>query len=79
MIILQKDAKRIITDYFKQWAAERVVGRPPNGSDGVLFYGHLQAEKRQLLEFRHPSTDKRQVVQSWLCHVEPFAYCNARF
>ena len=66
MIILQSDAKRIITDYFKVWASERVLGRDANGSDGVLFFAHLQAEKRQLLEFRHPSTDKQQVVQSWL-------------
>jgi hypothetical protein len=66
MIILQSDAKRIITDYFKVWAAERVSGRTATGSDGVLFFAHLQAEKRQLLEFRHPSTDKLQVVQSWL-------------
>jgi hypothetical protein len=66
MIILQADARRIITNYFKEWAAERVTGRTANGSDGVLFFAHLQAEKRQLLEFRHPSTDKQQVVQSWL-------------
>ena len=66
MIILQSDAKRIITDYFKIWAAERVLGRTANGSDGVWFFAHLQAEKRQLLEFRHPSTDKQQVVQAWL-------------
>jgi hypothetical protein len=66
MIILQSDARRIITDYFKVWAAERTPGRAANGSDSVLFFEHLQAEKRQLLEFRHPSTDKQQVVQSWL-------------
>jgi len=67
MIILQSDAKRIITEYFRVWAAERVTGRAANGSDSVLFFAHLQAEKRQLLEFRHPSTDKQQVVQAWLC------------
>ena len=66
MIILQSDARRIITDYFKVWAAERVLGRAANGSDGVLFFAHLQAEKRQLLEFRHPSIDKQQVVHAWL-------------
>lgn len=66
MIILQSDAKRIITDYFRVWAAERVPGRTANGDDSALFYAHLQAEKQQLLEFRHPSTDKLQVVQSWL-------------
>jgi hypothetical protein len=66
MIILQSDAKRIITDYFKVWAAERAPGRTATGSDSALFYEHLQSEKRQLLEFRHPSTDKQQVVQSWL-------------
>jgi hypothetical protein len=66
MIILQSDAKRIITEYFRVWAADRVLGRTANGSDSVQFFEHLQSEKRQLLEFRHPSTDKQQVVQSWL-------------
>ena len=66
MIILQSDAKRIITEYFRVWAAERVPGRAANGSDSVEFFEHLQSEKKQLLEFRHPSTDKQQVVQSWL-------------
>jgi hypothetical protein len=66
MIILQSDAKRIITEYFRVWSAERLLGRAANGSDSVEFFEHLQSEKKQLLEFRHPSTDKQQVVQSWL-------------
>jgi hypothetical protein len=66
MIILQSDARRIIIDYFRVWAAERVPGRAATSSDGALFFAHLQAEKMQLLQFRHPSTDKLQVVQSWL-------------
>jgi hypothetical protein len=66
MIILQSDAKRIITDYFRVWATESVSDRSASVNDGALFYAHLKSEKAQLLEFRHPSLDKLQVVQSWL-------------
>ena len=66
MIILQSDAKRLITEYFKVWASESLPNRSANLSDGALFYDHLEVEKAQLLEFRHPSPDKLQVVQSWL-------------
>ena len=66
MIILQSDAKRIITNYFKVWASESLADRSATLSDGAKFYAHLTADKAQLLEFRHPSPDKMQVVQSWL-------------
>lgn len=69
MIILQSDAQRIITDYFKSWAAEHLEGRSATSSDGLAFFKHLQADKAQLLTFRHPSPDKQQVVHAWLARA----------
>jgi len=61
-IVLQSDAKAAIISDFGGWAKQH----PATASDSRLFYGYLQANKRHLLEFRHPNPDKFQVVHSWL-------------
>ena len=64
-IVLQSDAKAAIVADFGTWA-KKLSGRPATADDSRLFYGHLKANKRYLLEFRHPNPDKWQVVHSWL-------------
>ena len=64
-IVLQSDAKAAIIADFGKWA--QVNSRvPASAEDTRIFYGLLQANKRYLLEFRHPNPDKWQVVHSWL-------------
>jgi hypothetical protein len=64
-IVLQSDAKAAILADFGRWAEERLA---VSGTtvDSRVFYSHLNANKRHLLEFRHPNPDKCQVVHSWL-------------
>jgi hypothetical protein len=64
-IVLQSDARAAILADFSGWAEKHSV-RPATVADSRLFYGYLQANKRHILEFRHPNPDKFQVVQSWL-------------
>ena len=65
-IVLQEHARRAIIADFGIWAAENLDRRPATAADSKVFFGHLQSDRRHLLEFRHPCPDKWQVVHSWL-------------
>jgi hypothetical protein len=63
-MITQDEAKRRILGEFRSWARDQDKSTP-NGTDGLIFFGHLQQERPELLAFRYGG-DKWQIVHGWL-------------
>jgi len=60
------DARRAVLAEWDSWATKHITpGATPNGHDAMLFFGHLQKNRSDLLEFRYPG-DKWQRVHGWL-------------
>jgi len=67
---MKKDeAKRLIIQEWDKWAASNLT--PDNdhtSGDALVFFGHLQKRRQDLLTFRHRG-DKWQAVHGWLLSV----------
>ena len=62
-MIRHEDAKRLIIQEWDIWASKQTD--PFNLREGMIFFGYLQKEKPDLLNFRDPG-DKWQTVHRWL-------------
>lgn len=64
----QVQAKAMVLSLFKEWAADNGKRIPHEAVEGgMLFYGWLEKERPEALNFR-ASGDKWQVVHGWLLH-----------
>ena len=61
----QEEARIAIASAWRKWKKEN-LNEPPNGSDHISFFCHLQSEKDHLLSFRFSGNDKWQIVKTWL-------------
>lgn len=66
-MITKDEARRLILAKWPAWAAVNAKGKPkPTGTDGMLFFTHLQRNDSDLLDFRNGGVDKWQTVHGWL-------------
>jgi hypothetical protein len=62
----KEDAKRLIISEWRDWKKTRPPSdNKPTGTDALIFFGNLQSNHPELLDFRY-SGDKWQIVHSWL-------------
>jgi hypothetical protein len=60
------DAEIEIMSEWRKWRAIHVAdGKTPSGTEALIFFGHLQQTRPDLVAFRH-SGHKYQLVKGWL-------------
>ena len=57
---------RIIREW-DAWARTHVPSnRKATGTDGLVFFSHVQKERAELLDFRTKAQDRWQIIHGWL-------------
>ena len=65
-MMTKDEARRRILDEWNHWLASNVSERPPAHMHAhQFFFGHLQPNRPELLDFR-ADREKWDIVQSWL-------------
>ena len=64
---MKKDEAKqlILREWSDWWSRNRGNKGPATGTDGLIFFGHIQSEKPHLLSFR-AHDDPWQTVHGWL-------------
>jgi hypothetical protein len=65
--LTKSEAKKMIIQEWKKWAARRLPSRRrASGDDGMTFYQYLLKEHPELLNFKTEGGDPWQTVHEWL-------------
>jgi hypothetical protein len=61
------EAKRQIIREWDRWAVEHVPStRKGTGTDALIFFGYLQNEHSEFLDFKAKGQDRWQIIHGWL-------------
>jgi len=64
----QADQKPKIIAAWREWRRQH-ASNPASSHDPLVFYGWLEENRPDLLDFRFSGSDKYQLVKTWAQHV----------